>query len=87
MFFDYLSFKGKYGIFHATARANKEEEADKRKFLETVPANELDVLIEEYDSFHGRWIAKIQSVRDELQKFKNGHANSLKCIEVVEDSV
>lgn len=74
-------------MFHATARAKKEEQADKRKFLENAPANELDMLIEEYDSFHGRWIAKIQSVRDELQKSKNGHANSLKSIEIVEDSV
>ena len=73
-------------MFHATARAKKEEQIERHKFLKNVTMKELDTLIEEYDSFHGRWISKMQSVRDELQKSKNGHTNSLKSI-VAEDSV
>ena len=80
-------FQGKYGMFHATARAKREQREDKHRFLENVTVTELDTLIEEYDSFHGRWMAKIQSVRDELQKSKNGNANSIKSVEVIEDSV
>ena len=75
-------------MFHATARAKKEEEEeDKHKFLDNATMNKLDTLIEEYDSFHGGWIAKIQSVREELRKSRNGNANSMKSFEVVEDSV
>lgn len=79
--------KGKYGLFHATARAKKEEQEDNHRFLENVTFTELDALIDEYDTFHNRWITKMQLIRDEMAKSRNGNANSVKSVEVIEDSV
>ena len=48
---------------------------------------ELENLIDEYETFHGKWMAKVDQLRANCFLLKNGNGNSNKSIEVVEESV
>ena len=75
-------------MFHATARKRKEEVDENcplriQKEQENVNISDLDLLIDEYDSFHENWMSKLQSLKAEMRQGKNGTVN----MEVVEKGV
>ncbi|XP_065057797.1 uncharacterized protein LOC135685711 isoform X2 [Rhopilema esculentum] len=91
-FFVRNSPTGKYGIFHATARKAREENDENpiiqsRKYQEVTNMPELENLIDEYETFHGKWMAKVQQLRADWFLLKSRNGNSNKSIEVVEESV
>ena len=70
---------GKYGLFHTTARKKKEDKEygyPLQDHKEPEQANtDLDLLIDEYNSFHGKWVARLQLFKADLKEGINGNTN------------
>ncbi len=74
-------FVGKYGLFHATAhnREDKNEvfRLEPRSEQKSLTLTDVDMLINEYDSFHDNWISRLHSLRYELTHNGNGDIEPL----------